>query len=334
MAVRCAVLGSGAWGTALAIALARGGRTVALAARRPGFAAQLQRTRENTDYLPGHRLPDAVEVVEEPALALAGARVVLFASPVAGFADWAARAAAAGGGDPGAWWVSLAKGLELTTLRRPVEILAAASGGRPCATLSGPSHAAEVAEGLPAALVLASAHAGDPSAREVQHTLGVHGLRVYLSDDVVGVECAGSLKNVYAIAAGCADGLGLGDNARAALLTRALAEMVRIGTALGAKAPTFYGLGGVGDLLATATGAWSRNRQLGLALASGRSAAEVLGERRSVTEGYNAAAAFRRLCLERSIDAPILEQIHAILHAARPPAEALRALLARELKRE
>lgn len=333
--MRCAVLGSGAWGTAIAVALARGGRAVTLVARRAEIVEEMQRTRVNASYLPEHRLHDAVAVTGDAAAALEDAGVVLFASPVAGLAEWAARAASAGGGRADAWWISLAKGLDLPTLRRPTDVLAERASGRVCAALSGPSHAAEVAAGLPAAVVLAApADVPEQHAASVQRVLGVPGFRVYLSDDVVGVETAGSLKNVYAIAAGCADGLGLGDNARAALLTRALAEMGRIGAALGGRPATLLGLAGVGDLLATATGAWSRNRQLGLALAEGRSAADALAGRRSVAEGFNACAAFHRLCLERGVDAPILGQVFGMLHEGRPPAEALRALLARELRRE
>lgn len=159
-------------------------------------------------------------------------------------------------------------------------------------------------------------------------------LRVYRGDDVAGVEFGGCLKNVYAIAAGCGDGLKLGDNAKAALLTRALAEMVRVGVALGAKAETFYGLGGFGDLVATCTGGWSRNRTFGQQLGEGKKASTLIASTKSVVEGYRTTESFYGLCAGRGIDAPILGEIHRILYEGKPPAEALAALMGRELKRE
>ncbi|MBC8012258.1 MAG: NAD(P)H-dependent glycerol-3-phosphate dehydrogenase, partial [Burkholderiales bacterium] len=169
---------------------------------------------------------------------------------------------------------------------------------------------------------------------EVQAALSGPSLRVYLSDDVAGVEFGGCLKNVYAIAAGCGDGLRLGDNAKAALLTRALAEMVRVGVALGARPETFYGLGGFGDLVATCTGGWSRNRTFGQHLGEGRTAADLIAASKSVVEGYRTTQSFLELVGERGIEAPILTEIHAILYAGKPPAEALAALMGRELRRE
>jgi glycerol-3-phosphate dehydrogenase (NAD(P)+) len=224
--------------------------------------------------------------------------------------------------------------LELGTHLRPSEVLAAALPGLAVGCLTGPTNAAEVAAGKPAAMVLAAQGAEEGFLAEVQGALSGPTLRVYRSADVAGVEFGGCLKNVYAIAAGCCDGLRLGDNAKAALLTRALAEMVRVGGALGAKAETFYGLGGFGDLVATCTGAWSRNRTFGQRLGEGRKAAELLAASRSVVEGYRTTESFYELCVERGIDAPILTETHRILYAAKPPAEALAALMGRELKRE
>jgi len=199
--------------------------------------------------------------------------------------------------------------------------------------LSGPTNAAEVARGKPAAMVLAAMNA-DGVLAEVQAALSGPTLRVYRSDDVAGVEFGGALKNIYAVAAGCCDGLKLGDNAKAALLTRALAEMVRVGVALGAKAETFYGLGGFGDLVATCNGAWSRNRTFGQQLGEGKSAAELIAGSKSVVEGYRTTQSFAGLCQERGIDAPILSEINRILYEGKSPAKALTALMTRELKRE
>jgi glycerol-3-phosphate dehydrogenase (NAD(P)+) len=230
--------------------------------------------------------------------------------------------------------LSLAKGLELGTHLRPAEVMADVLPGLAVGSLTGPTNAAEVASGKPCAMVLAAQGADAALLAEVQAALSGPTLRVYRSDDVAGVEFGGCLKNVYAIAAGCCDGLKLGDNAKAALLTRALAEMVRVGVALGARPETFYGLGGFGDLVATCTGAWSRNRTFGQRLGEGKTAAELIAASKSVVEGYRTTQSFLELVRERGIDAPILAEIHGILYAGKPPAEALAALMGRELKRE
>jgi glycerol-3-phosphate dehydrogenase (NAD(P)+) len=186
------------------------------------------------------------------------------------------------------------------------------------------------------AVALASQRLTDVSAlpRDVQVALSGPSLRVYTSDDLTGVEIGGSLKNVYAIAAGCSDGLRLGDNTRAALLTRALAEMVRVGTALGARAETFYGLSGFGDLVATCHGRWSRNREFGFSVGEGRAVAELLSDRKSVVEGYRTTQAYHDLCEKRGIDAPILRETYAILFGGKAPAAAISSLMTRELKGE
>jgi glycerol-3-phosphate dehydrogenase (NAD(P)+) len=199
--------------------------------------------------------------------------------------------------------------------------------------LSGPTNAAEVARGLPAAMVLA-ARGSEPAIQEVQAAISGPTLRVYTTDDLPGVEYGGSLKNVYAIAAGCCDGLGLGDNAKAALLTRAVAEMVRVGGSLGARRETFYGLSGFGDLVATCHGLWSRNREFGQRIGEGRQIPELLAGRKTVVEGYETTRSFAGLCAERGIDAPILSEMNAILFQGRRPADAIAAFMMRELKRE
>jgi glycerol-3-phosphate dehydrogenase (NAD(P)+) len=205
--------------------------------------------------------------------------------------------------------------------------------GWPVGALTGPTNADEVARGLPVAMVLA-AHGMHSGLEEIQAAISNEQVRVYTSEDLPGVELGGCLKNVYAIAAGCCDGLGLGDNARAAMLTRALAEMVRVEVALGARPETACGLSGFGDLVATCHGAWSRNRQFGQRIGEGERAAGLIAGRRTVVEGYMTTQAFAGLCAERGIDAPILREVHAILFEGKAPAAALRALMNRGLKSE
>lgn len=329
------VVGAGAWGTAFALHLSRLGHTVTLTPRRFEQALALASTRENTDYLPGFKLPQSIQIAHELAPVLMEAEVVLLACPSQALRETCERVQAGRGlATQLKLAVSLAKGLELGTHLRPTEVMAAALPGLAVGSLTGPTNAAEVAAGKPSAMVLAAAGADAAFLAEVQAALSGPTLRVYLGDDVAGAEFGGCLKNIYAIAAGCCDGLRLGDNAKAALLTRALAEMVRVGAALGARAETFYGLGGFGDLVATCTGAWSRNRTFGQQLGEGRTAAELIAASKSVVEGYRTTRSFHELVAARGIDAPILGEIFAILYAAKPPAEALAALMGRELKRE
>lgn len=329
------VVGAGAWGTAFALHLSRLGHTVTLVPRRFEQALALASTRENPDYLPAHRLPQSIQIAHELAPVLMEAELVLLACPSQALRETCARVAAGLGlATQLKLVVSLAKGLELGSHLRPTEVMSTLLGGIAVGCLTGPTNAGEVAAGKPAAMVLAATGADAALLAAVQAALSGPTLRVYLSDDVPGVEFGGCLKNVYAIAAGCCDGLRLGDNAKAALLTRALSEMVRVGVALGARAETFYGLGGFGDLVATCTGGWSRNRTFGQRLGEGKSAAELLAASKSVVEGHRTTQSFFELVKERGIDAPILSEIHKVLYAAKPPAEALAALMGRELKRE
>jgi glycerol-3-phosphate dehydrogenase (NAD(P)+) len=200
-------------------------------------------------------------------------------------------------------------------------------------SLTGPTNALGVARGDPSAMVLAASRPAD-DLRELQGAMSGPTLRIYTSDDLAGVEFGGCLKNIYAIAAGCSDGLKLGDNTKAALLTRALAEMVRVGVALGARAETFYGLSGFGDLVATCYGGWSRNREFGQHVGEGHSVADLISNRKTVVEGYETTQSFAGLCASRRIDAPILREMHAVLAGQKKPADALAALMTRELKRE
>ncbi len=328
------VVGAGAWGTAFAVHLARNGREVVLVPRRAEQAAALLAQHENLEYLPGIPLPDGIEITADLSRALGNAAVVLLACPSQALRETCERLKNAMTAESRLQLViSLAKGLEVGTHLRPSQVMAAVLPDLPVASITGPTNAAEVARGLPAAMVLA---ATDESAcvAEVQAALSGATLRVYTSTDLAGVEFGGCLKNVYAIAAGCCDGLKLGDNSKAALLTRALAEMVRVGVALGAKAETFYGLSGFGDLVATCHGGWSRNREFGQQMGEGAAAAQLLAQRKTVVEGYRTTQAFAGLCAERGLDAPILGEMHAILFEGKPPAKALAALMTRGLKRE
>jgi glycerol-3-phosphate dehydrogenase (NAD(P)+) len=229
--------------------------------------------------------------------------------------------------------VSLAKGLELGTHLRTTEIIASLLPEYGAGVLTGPTNAEEVGRGLPAAMVLAVQRI-DSFVTDAQAALSGPSMRVYTTDDLAGAEFGGCLKNVYAIAAGCCDGLKLGDNTKAALITRALAEMVRVGHALGAKAETFYGLSGAGDLMATCYGGWSRNRDFGQKIGEGQSLADLTAKRKTVVEGYKTTAAFKELCEKKGIEAPILREVYRILYDNKRPADALGALMTRELKRE
>jgi glycerol-3-phosphate dehydrogenase (NAD(P)+) len=329
-----AVVGAGAWGTAIALHLSRRGQSAHLVTRRPEHAMAMQLARENRDYLPGVKLPETLTVTADLRAALREADVVLIASPSHALRDWCQRIQAEQGGAGRAQLlVSLVKGLELETYLRPSEIMAASFPGVNVATLTGPTNAAEVAQGLPAAMVLAVAQPG-PFVDQVQAAMSGPTLRLYTSDDLAGAEYGASLKNIYAIAAGLCDGLKLGDNAKAALITRTLPEMIRVGEALGAKRETFYGLSGFGDLIATCHGAWSRNREFGEKVGAGHAVAELLAGRRTVVEGYRTTQALADLCAQRGITAPILTEVHAILYQGKKPLDALMALMMRELKRE
>ena len=328
------VIGAGAWGTAFALHLARAGHVVALVPRREEHARALLATRENTDYLAGLPLPPSVNVTARLGAATAEADVVLLACPAQALRETAGRLRAEAIAQRAATVVvSLAKGLEVGTHRRPSEVIAETLPSVKAAALTGPTNALGVARGDPSAMVLASREA-DGGLEAIQAAISGPTLRVYTSDDLPGVEYGGCLKNIYAIAAGCCDGLRLGDNTKAALLTRALAEMVRVGPVLGARTETFYGLSGFGDLVATCYGGWSRNREFGQRVGEGADITKLMAHRKTVVEGYTTTAAFVGLCEERNIDAPILREVHAILAEGKKPAAAIAALMGRELKRE
>ena len=325
-----AVLGAGSWGTALAMHLGRVGVPVRLWARDPQLAASMGAHRENPRYLPGASLPDGVSVTADAGSALADSGTVLVAVP-----SHFVEAVLAGVGDrvaPGAVLVSATKGLEPRQGLRMSELLGQRLPGRRVAVLSGPSFAREVAQGRPTALVIASTD--DGVAVELQRRFAGPALRLYTNRDVVGVELGGAVKNVMAIATGLVDGLGLGENARAALITRGLAEIVRLGTAAGAQPATFAGLAGLGDLVLTCTGSQSRNRALGGEIARGRSLAEVEAGTSMVAEGVRTVSSVLRMARARGVTMPICEEVAAVLFDGKPVAESLASLLAREPRPE
>jgi glycerol-3-phosphate dehydrogenase (NAD(P)+) len=321
---RVAVLGAGAWGTAIAAVLSSRLR-IALWARDPAQAAAIAATRRNERYLPGIALPEQVEVEPDLSAALEGAELALAATPVAGLREVLPKVKR-----PLVW---LCKGFEEGSGLMPHEIAAQTMGPRArCGALSGPSFAAEVARGLPCALTLASQDAA--FARETAALLHGGRMRIYYSTDLVGVEIGGAVKNVMAIAAGISDGLGLGLNARAALITRGLAEMARLGVALGGAAETLFGLAGAGDLILTATGELSRNRRVGLELAQGRPLQAILEHLGHVAEGVRSAKEVGRLAKAKSVDMPVSDAVNAVLDGKLTPAKAVERLLSRDLKKE
>jgi glycerol-3-phosphate dehydrogenase (NAD(P)+) len=318
----------------MAVHLARRSQHTTLVPRRPEHAAQLRATGENRDYLPGIKLPAALGVSHDLRAALLEADVALIASPSQSLRAWCEQMRSVLHDTSRLQlFLSLVKGLEIGTHLRPSEMMSQILPGLNCGTLTGPTNAAEVARGLPAAMVMA-AQRTDEFVPKVQAAMSGPTLRIYTGDDLAGAEYGASLKNIYAIAAGLCDGLKLGDNSKAALLTRAVTEMVRVGASLGAKPDTFYGLSGFGDLVATSHGAWSRNREFGEKIGAGRPITELLAGRKTVVEGHRTAEALHGLCQERGITAPILAEIYAILYQDKKPADALHALMTRELKRE
>ena len=321
---RVAVLGAGAWGTAIAAVLSAR-LDVALWARDAEQARRLAATRYNERYLPGIELPASVTVGSDLRGAVKDAALVLAATPVAGLREILPKLK-----QPLVW---LCKGFEEGTGLLPHEIAAQTMGANArCGALSGPSFAAEVARGLPCALTLASRDAA--FAREAAATLHGGRMRVYYSGDVIGVEIGGAVKNVMAIAAGISDGLGLGLNARAALITRGLAEMARLGAAMGGSAETFFGLAGAGDLILTATGDLSRNRRVGLELAQGKPLEAILANLGHVAEGARSAKEVARLAKAKGVDMPVSDAVHAVLEKHLSPAAAVQSLLARDPKQE
>ena len=324
-----AILGAGAWGTALAIHLARARPAPALRlwARDAAEAQALATARENVRYLPGAVLPPAIVVGAALPELLAEASLILVATPIGALLEVAA-AARRGAAAPLFW---LGKGFVATDHAPGVALahhVLAPSWPAPVGAISGPSFAAEVARGLPTAVTVAATDAR--SAERVAARLRGEAFRAYVSDDLTGVEVGGAVKNVLAIAAGTSDGLGFGDNARAALITRGLAETGRLSAALGGKRETLMGLAGLGDLVLTCTGDLSRNRRVGLGLAQGQSLAHILSELGHVAEGVTAARDVRVLCRALGVDMPICKAVFRVLYENLEPRRAVEMLLARE----
>jgi glycerol-3-phosphate dehydrogenase (NAD(P)+) len=328
---RIAVLGAGSWGTALAIHLARAGHVVRLWARDEALADRLIASRVNASYLPGVDLPTDVRPTASIEAALADSHMVVVAVPSHGLRAVVRRSSSII--PPHALIVSAAKGLEAESHQRMSQVIEAETAGQfPIVVLSGPSFATEVAHGLPAAVLVASSdhHA---SAR-VQEQFRGRGLRLYASDDVVGVEIGGALKNVIAIAAGVVEGLGLGHNAMAALITRGLAEITRLACAEGARRDTLAGLSGLGDLVVTCTGDLSRNRHVGMELGKGRKLSQILGDMHMVAEGVRTTGAALALGARHGIELPIAAQMSAVLEERSSPLEAVESLMGRRQRAE
>lgn len=328
------ILPAGAWGTALAIQLSNQGHSVTLVPHTLEEAMDMGSTRENRRFFPGHPLPADLQVGFEKKPALMEADACIIACP-SKFLRSVCRDIRSQLDEARSLklFVTICKGLEEGTNELPSTILEEELPGYAHGVLSGPTFASQVAEGQPSAIVLAT-DAGEAEMNRLQEAISSDSLRVYTSKDMVGVELGGCLKNVYAIASGMCDGLELRDNSKAALLTRALHEMVRVGTALGGKPETFYGLTGFGDLVLTCNGKESRNRTFGEAFARGESIQSLIEEKQMTVEGYRTSHCFHHICLEKGIEAPILEQIYRILYEGQTASEAIRALMGRELKPE
>lgn len=327
--MRVTLIGAGAWGTALAIAFC-GKHEVTLWSREEDVAVDLQNTRENHRFFPGYKLPESVRVLTDFAAAVAHAELLVVATPIAGLRPTAEHLKLLNSTCPLIW---VCKGFEAGSGRLPHQVVAEVLGPQfVCGALSGPSFAEEVAAGQPTAVALA---ANDPLfAREAARQLHSTRLRIYANDDLVGVEVGGAVKNVLAIATGVCDGLGLGLNSRAALMTRGLAEIARLGLALGAQRETFMGLAGMGDLILTCTGDLSRNRRVGLALAQDKSLVQILDELGHVAEGVYTAREVAKLAIDRAVDMPISSAVAALLAGHLSAAKALEQLMARDPREE
>lgn len=329
---RVAVLGSGSWGTAFSMVLADAGAEVMLWGRRPELVESINRTHQNPDYLPGIELPPAVRATNDPVEALDGAEVVVLAVPSQKLREnltvWAPLL------PEGCVLVSLMKGIEVGTSRRMSEVIAETTGVGPerIAVVSGPNLAREIAQRQPAATVVACAD--EAVAEKLQQVCHTPYFRPYTNTDVVGVELGGAVKNVIALAVGMAKGMGMGDNSQASIVTRGLAEITRLGLALGADASTFAGLAGVGDLVATCLSPLSRNRTFGEKLGRGMTVEEIVASTSQVAEGVKSAESILALAREHHVDMPIVEHVVAAVHDGLPPAEIVRRIMSRTTKAE
>jgi len=326
---RVAVLGGGSWGTALGALLAGNGHDTGVWCRSADLAARIREDGENRKFLPGIRLPDGVKVRHELEGVLEGAEIVVFAVPSQALREVAGAARAhVGSAVP----VSATKGLEQGSLLRMSEVLTAALGDPNPVVLTGPSHAEEVIRGIPTSVVAACRDAS--RALRAQSLFASPRFRVYTNDDVVGCEIGGALKNVIAVAAGVCDGLGFGDNTKGALLTRGLAEIARLGVAMGGRRETFFGLAGMGDLITTAMSRHSRNRMVGERIGRGETPEAVMASMTMVAEGVHTARVARDLGRSFGLDLPLTEQMCEVIFEGRRPLDAMEALMTRDLRSE
>ena len=327
---RVTVIGDGGWGTALARLLVGNGHAVRLWGAFPAYIDEMRRRRENAKFLPGILLPEALGLTGDMGDAVADADVLVAAVPTQFVRRVLRRLARCY--RRGVPVVSVAKGIENRTLLRPTQIIADVLGRVPLVALSGPSHAEEVARGLPATVAVASRNVA--LARRAQQLFMTDRFRVYTNTDIAGVELGGAVKNVIAIASGICDGLGLGDNAKAALLTRGLAEMTRLGVAMGARRDTFAGLAGMGDLITTCMSPYGRNRSVGVQIGQGKALREILAGMEQVAEGVRTTQSVRALARRHGVETPIAEQCYRVLFRGKSPLRAVGDLMRRGAKDE
>lgn len=328
--MKCAVIGAGAWGTALATLLADNGHPTVMWAYEPDVAEAINEAHENPRFLPGVQLHPELRASADKATSVTAAELIVYATPSHVLRDVASSARA--WISPTATLVVATKGIERERLALMTDVIAEEFPGHPVVALSGPSFASEVAARQPTAIVAASTD--EAAARRAQEALSSPSFRVYTHDDVIGAELAGALKNVMAVATGISDGLELGYNARAALITRGLAEIMRLGAKLGARPFTFAGLAGVGDLVLTCTGALSRNRAVGLEIGRGATLSEVLAGRETVAEGVITTESAKALAEREGVEMPIVNAVHRVLFERQPARWALVELMTRGLRGE
>jgi glycerol-3-phosphate dehydrogenase (NAD(P)+) len=327
---RVVILGAGGMGTALALLFGKAGVDVRLWSRDPEHAAEFARTRINVRHLPGIKVPETVKITAAGGEAARNADLIVAAVPTSYLRTTLARLAP--GLPPAVPVLSVVKGIEYGTFARPSQLIQEALGERPISVLSGPSHAEELARGLPASVVVSGTH--EPLNEQIRDALTHGAFRVYTSSDTLGVELAGALKNILGIAAGICDGLGSGDNAKAALLTRGLVEIARLGVNLGARHETFYGLAGVGDVVTTCYSPYGRNRSVGERIGRGETLDQVLGGMVNVAEGVPTTRSVHALALRRGVEMPITSELHQILFDGKPPRSAVADLMVRVPKAE
>jgi glycerol-3-phosphate dehydrogenase (NAD(P)+) len=327
---KIAILGAGSWGTALAWLWAKQGRRIYLWGNSADRVERVQRTRQNDDYIPGLQLPDSVNVTHE-LRDCAEASLIVFVTPSTALREIATRLREVIG-ERRTVLLSCTKGIEHGTGMRMSEIFSEIFPRYELAVLSGPNLAAEVVRGLPTATVIGCRN--PKCAADLQDSLGSSRFRAYTSDDITSIELGGALKNIFAIAAGASDGLGLGDNTKAALITRSLAEMIRLGTAMGGNLRTFYGLSGAGDLVATCFSKHSRNRRVGEQLGRGQTLKQITSSTQMIAEGISTTKSAFECARRLNVETPIIDQVYALLYEGKAPVRAMQELLERDQKAE